>query len=94
VFGFLLIYLLDSRFTFRIDVRALSPESVIGAAAAYREVLVQEDCRIISVRKNPERGRVTFIIRSSQADICKRLEDTWESKIHESYRGSVDWEIA
>jgi len=94
VFGFLLIYLLDARFTFRIEVRALNPESVIGAAAAYREILEQQDCRIISVKKNPERGRVTFILRSARADICKNLEDHWETKIHEAYRGSVDWEIA
>ena len=93
VFGFLLIYLLDARFTFRIDVRALNPECVVGAAAAYREVLEEEDCRIISVKKNPERGRVTFILRSAKSDICKNLEKSWDSRIHESYRGSVDWEI-
>jgi hypothetical protein len=94
VFGFLLIYLLDARYTFRIEVRALNSESVVGAAAAYREVLENEDCRIISVKKNPERGRVTFILRSANSDICKNLEDHWETKIDEAYRGSVDWEIA
>lgn len=94
VFGFLLIYLLDAHYTFRIEVRALNPECVVGAAAAYQEVLEQEDCRIVSVRKNPERGRVRFILRSSNADTCKNLENLWETKIHEAYRGSVDWEIA
>jgi len=94
VFGYLLIYLLDARFTFRIEIRALNPESVVGAAAAYREILEQEDCRIISVKKNPDKGRVTFIIQSAKSDTCKHLEKTLETMIHESYRGSVDWEIA
>lgn len=93
VFGFLLIYILDARFTFRINVRALSPEAIADAAAAYREVLEQENCRIVSEKKNPERGRVTFIIRSLRADTGRRLEETFETKVHESSRGSVDWEI-
>jgi hypothetical protein len=93
VFGFLLIYLLDARFTFRIDVRALPLDSVAGAAAAYRQVLEQEECRIISEKKNPERGRVTFIIRSAQADTGRRLEEIFESKVDDSLKGSVDWEI-
>jgi hypothetical protein len=93
VFGFLLIYILDARFTFRIDIRALAPESVATAADQFREVLRQGDCRIISEKKNPERGRVTFIIRSSQADTRKRFEKVFKEQIHESYRQSVDWEI-
>jgi len=36
VFGFLLIYVLDARITYRIDVRALPAEHVPAAAAAYR----------------------------------------------------------
>lgn len=93
VFGFVLIYILDARFTFRINVRALSPEKIGGAAAAYREVLEQENCRIVNEKKNPERERVTFIIQSSRADTGKRLEEMFETKVHESSRGSVDWEI-
>lgn len=93
VFGFVLIYILDRRFTFRVNVRALSPEAIAGAAVAYREVLEQENCRIISEKKNPERGRVTFIIQSLQADTGKRLEEIFEAKVHEPLKGSVDWEI-
>lgn len=93
VFGFLLIFILDARFTFRINVRALSPENIAGAAAAYREILEQENVRIVSEKKNPERGRVTFILQSARADTGKRLEEIFETKIHESSRGSFDWEI-
>jgi uncharacterized membrane protein YhiD involved in acid resistance len=94
VFGFILIYFLDARFTFRIEVRALSPENLAGAAAAYREILEQKDCRIVSMKKNPEKGRVSFIIRSKQPDTCRNLEKSIETEIEEMYRGVLDWEIA
>jgi hypothetical protein len=94
VFGFLLIYILDARFTFRIDIRALSAESVAPAADQYREALERGDCRIISEKKYPDRGRVIFIIRSPRADTRKRFEKIFETEIDESYRQSVDWEIA
>lgn len=92
-FGFVLIYILDARFTFRVNVRALSEETVSAAAAAYREVLEQYDCRIISEKKNPERGRVTFIFRSRHADSQDRLENVIAEKIPKPFRQSVDWEI-
>lgn len=93
VFGFCLIYLLDARFTFRVDIRGLSPENVIPAAAASLKMIEQADCRIVSVKKNPERGRVAFIIQSTDSDLCQRMEETWETKIHDTYKGFVDWEI-
>lgn len=93
VFGFLLIYLLDARFTFRILVRGLSPDQFAEAATAYREALEQKACRIVSEKKDPKRGQVTFILRSPHADLCKNLEKDLESRISEPMRGSIDWEI-
>jgi len=93
-FGFALIYILDAHFTFSIDIRALEPDAVVPAANQYRDVLQRTGCRIISEKKNPERGRVTFIIRTKHADARKRLEAAFEAEIDEAYRQSVDWEIA
>jgi hypothetical protein len=92
-FGFGLIYILDARFTFRIDVRALAPENMVASAAAYRAVLEGEDCRIISEKKNPEKGRVRFILRSSRADLSGCLDKVFEAKIDPALKGFVDWEI-
>jgi hypothetical protein len=94
VFGFGLIYLLDSRFTFRIEIRGLSADGISESAKAYRTVLDREDCRVISERKRPSRGRVTFIIRSSRTDTCKEMLDRFEETIDPSLKGTVDWEIA
>lgn len=92
-FGFALIYLLDARYTYRMEVRALDPEDVAQAAAAFRSFLEQQNCRIISEKKNPEKGRLTFIMRSSRYISRRVLEDLVQSNIDEALRGSVDWEI-
>lgn len=93
LFGFALIFFLDARFTFKIYVRGLRNDSVTQSARAYREALEQENCRIVSERKDPNRGRVTFIIRSAQVDVGKHLEASLESRVEPSLQGSVDWEI-
>lgn len=92
-FGFVLIYILDARITYRIDVRALPPERVAESASAYRKVLEEQDCRIMSEKKNPDRGRVTFIFRSSRQETREDLESQFESDVDASIKGSLDWEV-
>ena len=93
VFGFLLIFVLDARFTFRIDIRGVAPETILQAATAYRDVIKEEDCRILSEKKRPDRGRISFIIRSKNAALGKQLEEKFETAVDESLRASADWEI-
>ena len=89
----LLIFVLDARFTFRIDIRGVPPETIRQSAAAYREVLLREDCRIMSEKKRPDRGRITFIIRSPDASLGKQMEEKFELAVDKPLRGSTDWEI-
>jgi hypothetical protein len=93
VFGFILIFFLDARFTFRIFVRGLPDKTFTQAVHAYREVLEQDNSRLISEKKDPDRCRVTFIIRSAEVDAGKALEKTFESTVDPALQGSVDWEI-
>jgi len=92
-FGFVLIFFLDARFTFRIFVRGLPDESFTQAVVAYRKVLEQDGCRLISEKKDPDRGRVTFIIRSAEVAAGKNLEQVFETRVDPALRGSVNWEI-
>lgn len=93
LFGFVLIFFLDARFTFRIYVRGLSSDSVTRSARAYREVLECENCRIVSEKKDPDRGRITFIIRGAKVDVGRNLVASLEHSVDPSLQGSVDWEI-
>lgn len=92
-FGFVLIYILNARITYRINIRALPSERVAEAAAAYRGVLEQQGCRIMSEKANPGKERVTFIFRSARHVTRRHLEELLEAKIDSSLTGSVDWEI-
>ena len=93
VFGFVLIYVLNARMTYRINVRALPSGRVVEAAAAYRGVLEQQGCRIMSEKTNPGKERVTFIFRSARHVTRHHLEELLEAKIDASLTGTIDWEI-
>ena len=92
-FGFVLVYILHINITFRIEIRALPRELVAKAATAYRDVLVQQGCRIMSEKKNPAKERVSFIFRASPKITRRQIEDAFESQIDDSIKGSLDWEI-
>lgn len=92
-FGFVLIYVLHARITYRIEVRALPSEVVAQAAVAYRAALEQQGCRIMSEKKNPAKERVVFIFRTKPNITRRQLEDLLEAKIDPSLQGSLDWEI-
>ena len=93
VFGFVLIYVIHARITYLIDIRALPQELVAEAAAAYRSILEQQGCRILSEKKKPEKGRVTFIFSISPRIARGHLEELLETKIDASLKRSLDWEI-
>lgn len=93
VFGIGLVYVLDVRRIYRIDVRALAPERVGEAAAAYRAVLEKQGCRILSERKNPEKARITLIFRSMRRISREALEDQLLSEVDASLQGTRDWKV-
>jgi len=93
VFGYVLIYILDASVAYRIDIRSLPSNHVNEAAAAYRALIEQHDCRIVSEKKDPGKKRVTFIFRTSKHDTHRDLQDLLETQIDGSLKGSVNWEI-
>ena len=92
-FGWVLMYLLEWRIIYQIDVRALPEERLAEAASAYREVLEQNGCRIIGERKRPGRGRVRFIIRPGNGLSQDKIQQQLYSEVDAALRGVVDWEI-
>jgi hypothetical protein len=94
VFGFGLIYVLHARTTCLIDIRALPPEAVAGAAAAYRSVLEKQGCRILYEKKNPEKGRVEFIFSFSSGVKRSSIAEALETSVDAGLKGSLNWEIS
>ena len=93
VFGFVLIYILDARVTYRIIVRGLPSKHIAEAAMAYRTLLEQQGCRVMSEKKSFGKNRVTFIFQSSRQVTRHQLDEVLETNIDGSLGGSVDWEV-
>lgn len=92
-FGFGLIYLLDSRVIYCIDVRALPDGRVADSALAYRTVIEQQGCQIMNEKKDPQKNRHSLIFQSSGNVKRADLQRLFETEIDEQLRGSVDWEV-
>jgi hypothetical protein len=90
-FAFVLVYVIEARVTYRVDIRALEPDHIAASAAAYRTLLEQHGCRVLSERKNPEKHRVTLLVAGPPGVSREQLEERVASGIEASLRGAVDW---
>lgn len=91
-FAFALIYVLEARVTYRVDIQGLDSERLAESAAAYRAVLEQNGCRVLSERKNPDKRRVTLLISGPHGVRREKLEALVDSEIDGPLKGAVDWE--
>jgi hypothetical protein len=92
-FGFVLIYILDARITYRIVVQTLAEEHIPASAAAYRAVLEQQQCRILSEKKTPLKGKVAFIFQCPGHARRDEIEAAIDAQIDDPLKGAIDWEI-
>ena len=60
---------------------------------AYRTLLEQQGCRVMSEKKSFGKNRVTFIFQSSRQVTRHQLDEVLETNIDGSLGGSVDWEV-
>lgn len=92
-FGFMLFYIMDSRVSYRMDINAINPDVYVDATAAYRDLLKKFECQVLSEKKNPAKGRLTYVFRCKRAVECNHLEKMLEDGIDPALRGIVNWEI-
>jgi hypothetical protein len=92
-FDFILTFLLEARITYRVEVRGLPLDRFAEAAEAYRAVLAGRRFRVLSETKRPDKGRVSFIFRSSGLNAREHVETLLKEKVDPALRGSLDWEV-
>lgn len=92
VFGFLLIWILDSRRTFCMVVQGISKGKVADATTAYRAMLEGANCRILGERKNLSKNSLRLIFRGPEDLDHEHLQEQMESDLPEKYHGAIDWE--
>ncbi|MGD2067191.1 MAG: hypothetical protein PVI57_00800, partial [Gemmatimonadota bacterium] len=92
-FGWVLMFILEARITFQVDVRGLPTGQFTEAAGAYRSVLTRLGYGIVGEKVRPEQGRIRFTFRTGKADARARIEELVDTGIDPSLRGSMDWEV-
>ena len=92
-FGWVLMYILEWKITYSIDVRALPDDRLMESVIAYRQVLEGSGCKIIGEKKRPGSGRAQFIFRPDKNHSQRDIKELLETGIEPELRGVVDWEI-
>lgn len=93
-FGFALIYVLESRITFSVEIQGLQEEDVVESASRYREALESQGCSIVSQKQNLSKGKVAFVFQASPGQAASDLERTLASSIPAHLQGTINWEVA
>ena len=92
LFAFALIYVFDSSPPFRIRIEGLPKGRTADCAEAYRGMLKEHGCSIISEHRSAEKERIEFVFRLPRRSTRDRLEAELRS-IAAELRGDVDWEV-
>ncbi len=92
-FVFVLIYLIDARVTYRVEVKALPQDRFGDAAAAYRRIVEDYGCHVVNEKKDPAKQRVILLFHCPQKTGRHELEEAFDSRVDPDLRGSVDWEV-
>ena len=92
-FLYVLIFIMDSRITYRMQVKGVDPKLFCETHAAYQDLLEELDCRILGVKKYPRKRRLIYIFRCARSVDGACLENLFEKRIDPSLRATVEWEI-
>lgn len=90
-FAYGLIYVLDTRITYRVNVH-VAPDKLPDSAIAYRESLESNRCRVISVRQDPLKQRIVMLVVSPPGIRQEALAAAVASQVDDPLRGVVDWQ--
>ena len=93
LFGFALLFILDARQTFCMEIRAIPDARFAEATAAYRKLLLDDGCEIVAEKKKPESGRLSFLFQTKSSITRAHFEALIEEHIEPALCGSVDLDI-
>lgn len=91
-FAFILVWIVDSRTTYSINVQGLHKGAVADAANAYRKELEQNGCRIIGERKNLHKHSFRLIFSGPSHMNRDEIEETFNQTVDEKHHGIIDWD--
>lgn len=91
--GWVLLYFLEYRDIYHLEIKGLNKEIVHESAEKYRSTLKDQKCHIILERKNFLKSQVTFIFSSDRNIDPEILDKIFMQQIPENLKGSTDWQV-
>lgn len=92
-FAWSLIYVFDGHPVCELEVSEIPKGRVKDASEAYRVVLAQLGCKIISEDRSFNKSRVTFVLRAPRNKTQSQLTSTLCESVPADVRGEIDWEV-
>ncbi|MFQ5536643.1 MAG: hypothetical protein ACE5GJ_04250 [Gemmatimonadota bacterium] len=93
-FAYLLIYVLEGPSAFRVVVKGLDRERLSMAAGAYRALVEELGCVVLSEKKNFKKKQTALVFRAPRQLKLEDLEQAFEEGIPPELAGAVDWEAS
>jgi hypothetical protein len=90
--AFVLIWLFDARPACRVRIEDFPKDKLAACADAYRAILVDRGCRIISERRSATKNRVEFVVRLPRANAREELHGAL-CEAPAELRGDVSWDV-
>lgn len=93
-FAWILVYVFDGHPVCQLEVHEIPQGRVKDAAAAYRAVLAELKCTLISEDKSFSKSRIDYVFRAPRKSTEAGLHAALCEKVPKELRGEIDWEVA
>lgn len=92
-FAWVLIYIFDGHPVCSLEVSEIPKGRVKDAAEAYRRVLGELNCTLISESKSFGKCRIEYVFRAPRTSTQAALHQALCERIAEDVRGEIDWQV-
>lgn len=92
-FAWALIYVFDGHPVCKLEVHEVPDGKMKEAAAAYRDILKQLGCTVISENKSFSKSRLEYVFRAPRKSTQASLHTALCEQVPADLRGEIDWEV-
>ena len=92
-FAWVLIYIFDGHPVCELEVHEIPKGRVKDASAAYRAVLAELNCALISEDKSFAKSRIDYVFRAPRNTSQQQLHAALCERVPAEVRGEIDWEV-
>ncbi|MDZ4691075.1 DUF4956 domain-containing protein [Terricaulis sp.] len=93
IFAWVLIYVFDGHPVCELEVHEIPKGRTKDASNAYRTVLAEMKCKLISENKQFSKQRIDYVFRMPRAVTQDQVHKALCERVPVDVRGEIDWEI-